>query len=332
MIKVIEIKKPGDSSAFCIKDMDPKPPAANEVVIDVHFSGINFADILMRQGLYPDAPAYPFIPGYEISGVVQEVGSDVVLYKKGDRVIAGCHFGGYSSSVTLPDWQVKKLPDSWSLEEGAAITVSFLTAYLTLFDEGRVRSGDKVLIDCATGALGSLCTQMLIPNGVHVHGLTSSPAKKALLEERGVKAFTHEEFYADPSLKDYDFILNSQGGVTIKKHYDRLIKTGRVVCIGASGAVGSGKRNIFKALKTVLTMPKFNPIHLMNDNRGIYGLNALRFFEDAEFLSKRMDLFSDFEVKPVVDKAFSYKNVGEAHTYIEQKRSRGKVLLSWNKL
>jgi len=329
MIKVIEIKKPGDSRAFQIKERELTEPKANEVEIDVHFSGINFADILMRQGLYPDAPAYPFIPGYEISGVVKRVGKDVVLFKEGDRVIAGCHFGGYSSSVTLPDWQVKKLPEDWSLEEGAAITVSFLTAYLTLFDEGRVRSGDKVLIDCATGALGSICTQMLLPNGVHVHGLTSSPKKKALLEERGVKAFTHEEFYANPDLKDYDFILNSQGGATIKKHYDRLIKTGRVVCIGASGAVGSGKRNLFKALKTVLTMPKFNPINLMNDNRGIYGLNALRFFEDAEFLSKRMDLFSDFEAKPVVDKAFCYKEVGQAHSYIESKQSRGKVLLTW---
>jgi 2-desacetyl-2-hydroxyethyl bacteriochlorophyllide A dehydrogenase len=329
MIKAIEIVKPGDSRVLSIKEVESNTPLENEVVIDVHFSGINFADILMRQGLYPDAPAYPFIPGYEISGVIQDVGSDATLYKKGDRVIAGCHFGGYSSSVTLPDWQVKKLPDNWSLEEGAAITVSFLTAYLTLFDEGRVRSGDKVLIDCATGALGFICSQMLLPKKVHVHGLTSSPAKKSLLKERGVKAFTHEEFYADSNLKDYDFILNSQGGATIKKHYNRLAKTGRVVCIGASGAVGTGKRNFFKALKTVLTMPKFNPIDLMNDNRGIYGLNALRFFEDAEFLSKRMDLFSDFEARPFIDRVFSYKDVGEAHTYIEQKSSRGKVLLAW---
>lgn len=329
MIKVIEIKKAGDARAFQFKDMEERNPSVNEVQIDVHFSGINFADILMRQGLYPGAPAFPFVPGYEISGVVKKVGSDVVLLKEGDRVIAGCHFGGYASSVTLPDWQVKKLPDSWTLEEGAAVTVSFLTAYLTLFDEGRVRSGDKVLIDCATGALGSLCTQMLLSNGVHVHGLTSSPAKKSILEDRGVKAFTHEEFYADESQKDYDFILNSQGGTSIKKHYDRLAKTGRVVCIGASGAVGAGKRNLFRALKTVLSMPKFNPIDLMNDNRGIYGLNALKFFEDAEFLSKRMDRFTDFDAKPVVDKAFSWEKVGEAHSYIEQKQSRGKVLLSW---
>ncbi len=329
MIKVIEIKKAGDARAFQVKELEAREPLANEVMVDVHFSGINFADILMRQGLYPGAPAFPFVPGYEISGVIKKVGKDVVLFKEGDRVVAGCHFGGYASCVTLPDWQVKPLPESWSLEEGASVTVSFLTAYLTLFDEGRVRTGDKVLIDCATGALGSLCTQMLLSNGVHVHGLTSSPNKKSVLEERGVKAFTHDEFYADSSLKDYDFILNSQGGASIKKHYNRLAKTGRVVCIGASGAVGAGKRNIFKALKTVLSMPKFNPIDLMNDNRGIYGLNALKFFEDAEFLSKRMDRFADFDAKPVVDKAFPYQDVGEAHSYIEQKRSRGKVLLSW---
>ncbi|TNE97064.1 MAG: hypothetical protein EP326_12150 [Deltaproteobacteria bacterium] len=329
MIKVIQIKKPGDGRVFEILETEMKLPKDNEVVIDVHFSGINFADILMRQGLYPGAPAFPFVPGYEISGVVKQVGKDVVLFKAGDRVLAGCHFGGYANTVTLPDWQVKPLPDNWSLEEGAAVTVSFLTAYLTLFDEGRVRTGDKVLIDCATGALGSLCTQMLLANGVHVHGLTSSPKKKSTLEERGVKAFTHEEFYADSNLKDYDFILNSQGGTSIKKHYNRLAKTGRVVCIGASGAVGAGKRNLFKALKTVLSMPKFNPIDLMNDNRGIYGLNALKFFEDAEFLSKRMDRFNDFDARPVVDKAFSYQEVDKAHDYIEQKLSRGKVLLSW---
>ncbi|MCO4794723.1 MAG: alcohol dehydrogenase catalytic domain-containing protein [Bacteriovoracaceae bacterium] len=329
MIKVINIKKPGDGSAFEIIERKEKDPVGNELVVDVHFSGINFADIVMRQGLYPDAPPYPFSPGYEISGVVTKLGPEVTKFKVGDRVLAGCHFGGYASEVVLPEWQVKNLPDDWSFEEGAGLTVSFLTAYLTLFDEGRVRSGDKVLIDCATGALGTLCTKMLIPNGVEVHGLTSSAAKKELLEKRGVKAFTHDEFYNDSNLKGYDFILNSQGGTSIKKHYERLGLTGRIVCIGASSAVKQGKRSLLKALKLVLSMPKFNPINLMNDNRGIYGLNALRFFENPEFLSSRMDKFTEFDAKPAIDKAFPYGQVSDAHSYIEQKKSRGKVLLSW---
>ena len=132
----------------------------DEVTIDVQYSGINFADIQMRLGFYPDAPPKPFVPGYEVSGIVNKIGTGVSDLAVGDRVMAGTYFGGYASKVTIPRRQVLPLPESVSLQEGAALPVNFFTAHLALFEMARVRAGDRVLIECATGGVGTLAVQM----------------------------------------------------------------------------------------------------------------------------------------------------------------------------
>src|SRR5512143_1296438 len=116
----IAIETYGPASSLVFQDLAPRPPADDEVAIDVAYSGINFADIQMRLGLYPDAPKKPFVPGYEVSGKVTAVGKNVRDVKKGDEVVAGTYFGGYASHVTLPARQVFKLPAGIDLEAGAA--------------------------------------------------------------------------------------------------------------------------------------------------------------------------------------------------------------------
>jgi synaptic vesicle membrane protein VAT-1 len=319
----------GDGNIFKLKEILTAPLGPDEIQVKVHYSGINFADILMRQGLYPDAPAFPFTPGYEFSGEIIEIGTDVKSVKTGDKVFGGCFFGGYSSLINVPASQVRVLPDGWSLEQGASLPVSFLTAYVTLFDLARVKHGDKILIDCITGSLGSMCLELLKDIDCEILGLTSSQSKISFIKEKGITAITHDQFYQDQSYKDYDFILNSQGGKTVKTHYDRLGPTGRIVIVGASSAVAKGKRSLIKAIKMLLTMPKFKPVQLMNDNKGVMGINALRLFERPEFFFKRLDSAFDFNIKFNVDKVFKAANIAEAHTYIEDRKSKGKVLLQW---
>src|SRR6185369_15436789 len=135
----IAISKFGSASTLKVSDLTPRAPADDEVAIDVAYSGVNFADIQMRLGFYPDAPKKPFVPGYEVSGTVSAVGKGVRDVKPGDAVVAGTYFGGYQSHVTIPARQVFKLPQSVDLAAGAALPVNYFTAQLALFEMARVR-------------------------------------------------------------------------------------------------------------------------------------------------------------------------------------------------
>ena len=328
-MKKILLPKAGKPSNFQIVERpDLKITKDNQVLVDVHFSGINFADIMMRLGLYPDAPAFPFTPGYEISGKVKAIGSNIQDLKVGDPIIGGCYFDGYSSEVLLEDWQVVKLPESLDLKEGASLLVSYLTAYMVFFELGRVRDGDKILIDCASGALGQLSIQMLKNLKVEIIGLTSSQLKKEFLSSLGIKAMTHQEFYNSKE-NGFHLALNSLGGKSIDDHYQRLSPGGRIVCIGAASFVENGKRNLLKAIKGLIQMPRKSAVTLMNDNKGIMGLNALRLFDHPEILKAILKKMKDFDLSPNVDSVFSYHEIAKAHEFLEQKKAKGKVLIGW---
>ena len=178
----IEITKYGEAKDLEIKNLEiDQDLKEDEVFIEVKYSGVNFADIVMRLGMYKDAPPKPFTPGYEISGVVKKVGSKVTRFKVGEEVMAGTRFGGYSSHVKLPQWQVLKINKTLNLKEAAAVPVNYITAYIALNEFGRIRAGDKILIDCATGGVGVFAIQMAIKMNCEVIGLTSSASKLSLI-------------------------------------------------------------------------------------------------------------------------------------------------------
>jgi 2-desacetyl-2-hydroxyethyl bacteriochlorophyllide A dehydrogenase len=329
----IVIEKYGPASSMQLRNIAPRAPGPDEVAIDVAYSGVNFADVQMRIGLYPDAPKKPFVPGYEVSGTVAAVGKDVRDLRVGDRVIAGTYFGGYASSVTIPAHQAFKLPPAYDLAAGAALPVAYFTAQLAVFEMARVRKGDKVLIECATGGVGVLAMQMAKHVGAEVTGLTTSSHKKAFIESHGAAAYTLDEFRADASLRNYDFILNSSGGGNIQWQRKRLGMTGRMVCIGVSSGVKDGKRSFVRIAKTLLQMPRISILKLFNDNTGIYALNALHVLRDPSWIAKLTSSMTTVEqmgLAPHVGKVFQAADVGAAHDFLSTKQATGKVLLAWN--
>ena len=329
----IVIEKFGPASTLHLRDLAPRPPAAGEVSIDVAFSGVNFADIQMRLGLYPDAPKKPFVPGYEVSGTIAAVGSGVTDLRPGDRVVAGTYFGGYASTVTIPAHQVFKLPPAYDLAAGAALPVAYFTAQLAVFEMARVRRGDRVLIECGTGGVGVIATQMARHVGAEVTGLTTSAHKKGFVESLGATAHTLEEFRDDSSLRGYDFILNSSGGRNIQWQRARLGLTGRMVCIGMSSALGDGKRNYWKIAKALLGTPRISVFELFDANTGIYALNALHVLRDPAWIARltaSMTTVAEMGLAPHVGKVFAASDVASAHAFLETKQATGKVLLAWN--
>lgn len=328
----IAIEKFGAASSLEVRDLAPRTPADDEVAIDVAYSGVNFADIQMRLGFYPDAPKKPFVPGYEVSGRVTAVGKAVTHVRAGDAVIAGTYFGGYASHVTIPARQVFKLPASVDLAHGAALPVNYFTAQLALFEMARVRHGDRVLIECATGGVGVLAIQMARHAGAEVTGLTTSPHKKGFIEELGATAFTREEFRATESLRGYDMILNASGGAEINWQRARLGITGRMVCLGISSGVKDGKRDFVRIGLAALRTPRISVLKLFDANTGIYALNALHVLRDPAWIEKLTSSMTDVEemnLRPHVGKIFDATDVSSAHAFLETKQATGKVLLRW---
>ena len=156
---------------------------AGKIRIDVHYAGINFADLMMRVGLYGASPPFPFTPGYEVSGIISEVGTAVTNRKVGERVVAMTRFGGYSSSVDVKPEQSFVLSEEQDLAAAAAIPVTYATAHHMLVHLGRIREGDSVLIHHAAGGVGSAAAQIAKAKWAdHLIG-TSSDFKKEFVEK-----------------------------------------------------------------------------------------------------------------------------------------------------
>lgn len=327
--QIIEIKQFGPANVLKVEDRNyAETLGPGDVQVEVHYSGINFADIIMRLGLYREAPKKPFIPGYEVSGIISKIGSQVTKFKIGDQVMAGTRFGGYTSHITLPEWQVIPLPKSMTLSEGAAVPVNFITAHIALNEFARMRKGDKILIECATGGVGVMAMQMAKDIGAEVVGLTTSPSKKEFIQSYGARAFTVDEF-SNSSEKDFDFILNASGGKVIKDQYKRLAKSGKLTCIGMQAAINDGSSNIFKFLTTVATTPWFPLVKLVMDSKSASGFNALKYFDDEAWMKKHLAHLHDLNHKPYVCEKFEASQISEAHHFLESKKAKGKVVLEW---
>jgi len=330
MNEALWIKKFGAPEVLEIAESKLLAPARDEVQVKVHYSGINFAEIVMRQGLYRDAPKGNFIPGYEFSGEVTAIGEDVSDFIVGDLVFGGSLFNGHQKYVTVPKDYVIKAWDGYSLEDLAALPVSFITAYAALIEMAGIKEGDEVLIDCGTGGLGVLCYQLCHLVGAKPTGLTSSSNKKTFIESLGAKALTHFEF--EKRSNTYDMILNSQGGRSIQTHYQRLNQFGKIVCVGISSGIAPGGRNLWQVLKTIFSMPSFKIVQMFNHNRGVFALNALKIFDDHELAKKMiqsMHVLSDNGIRPMIGKIYSYQDAALAHEEIQGRQLTGKALLSW---
>jgi synaptic vesicle membrane protein VAT-1 len=329
----IVIDKYGPANNLRLRDQTAPALGDDEVAIDVAYSGINFADIQMRLGFYPDAPKRPFVPGYEVSGRVAEVGKKVTGFAPGDEVVAGTYFGGYASRVHVAAHQAFKLPGNVDLAAGAAVPVAFFTAHIALFEMARVREGDKVLIECATGGVGTLAIQMARHAGAEVVGLTTTPAKKGYIEELGATAYTRDEFYASDRISGFDMILQASGGAEIKKQLPRLGITGRMVCLGMNSGVQDGKRNILRMLTAVVRTPRVSVLKMFDSNTGIYALNALHVLRDPVWVERLTSRLADVErmgLTPHVGQVYPAAEVARAHEALQTKQARGKLLLSWN--
>lgn len=340
MTHSIQISRSGGPEVLkWVEHESPAITRPDHVRVQVTAAGINFADLMMRMGAYPEAPPAPFTPGYEISGKVIEVGKDVKNLKPGDRVLAGCKFGGYTTEIVLPEFQIKKFPDRLSDAEAASIPVNFLTAWIALNEMSRVRKGDRVLIQSAAGGVGIAATQIAARVGAHVVGMIGTPSKADVVKSMGAKEIitqTEWDNLSDKEVNGFDIILDSAGGKSLKKSFRCLAPAGRVVSFGVSSAITSQKKSIPKLLSLLAQTFLVTPFKLMDENKGIYGLNALPLFTEptpgkrhllTESLDKIIQKFEQGEYTVKVGKTFPMQQAGDAQTYLQSRANIGKVIL-----
>ena len=183
-MRQVWITKAGPPEVLQVREAPDPHAAAGQVRIRVKAAGINFADLMARVGLYPDAPKLPCVVGYEVSGTVDEVGEGVTGFAIGDRVFGMPRFGGYTDVVALPVAQVFKLPAAMTFEEAAALPVVYLTAYTMMIFNGGLRPGSSVLIHSAAGGVGVAAIQLAKTRGCTILG-TASPSKHDFLRAQG---------------------------------------------------------------------------------------------------------------------------------------------------
>jgi len=310
---------------------DPKP-GPGQVAIDVAAAGVNFADTMARVGLYPDAPKPPVVVGYEVAGTISALGAGVEGLSVGDRVMAGTRFGGYAERVVAKVADTAPLPEELSFEQGAAIPVNYLTAYLGLMRFGSLQPGERVLVHAAAGGVGIAATQIAKHLGAEVLG-TASPGKHAAIRSIGVDhAIDYTQRGWEKGLAKVDVVMDAVGGPSFRRSYDLLRPGGRLVAFGASSVMSGDKRNVVTAARAALRMPRFNLIKQMSASKAVIGLNMLTLWDELGSLEPYMgaieELLADGALKPVVAESFAFERAPDAHRYLGERRNVGKVVLT----
>lgn len=328
----------GGPDKLQVRELPDPTPSGEQLRIRVRASGINFADILARQGLYPDAPKLPCVVGYEVAGVVDAVGSQADAHWLGREVLALTRFNGYADMVLAPQAQVFVKPATLSFEQAAAVPVNYLTAWQLMVVMGSLTSDETVLIHNAGGGVGLAAIDIGRHIGARLFG-TASSAKHPFLLQRGLSAaldYTRGDWRAEISRltdgRGVELILDPLGGSHWKKSYAALRHTGRLAMYGASTVTESKLPGVLRLLSVGAGLPWFNPISLMNANRAVFGVNLGHLWHEgnkiARWMKSILDGVEQGWVRPHVDRSFPLAEAGAAQAYMEARRNTGKVVLT----
>jgi NADPH:quinone reductase-like Zn-dependent oxidoreductase len=342
-MKAVVLTRTGGPGMFEVMERPDPDVGAGEVRIAVHAAGLNFADTMARVGLYPAAPKPPCVLGYEVAGEVETVGEGVSGLIVGQRVMAGTQFGGQAELAVAQARDVMPMPEHLSFEEGAAFCVNYGTAYAALMIMGGLREGNRVLIHAAAGGVGIAATQIARIAGAEIFG-TASAAKHEAIKAQGVDHpidYRTQDFKAEVKRltngEGVDVILDPMGPTSFRKDYRILRPGGRLIMYGLSEAMNENGRDTRAAIRSLLrmptsTMPWWNAGRLLNQNRGVFGLNLLSWWRREGGMDRiTAPLLSDLNSKqlmPVVARSYPFEQAGDAHRYLAERRNIGKVVLT----
>jgi NADPH2:quinone reductase len=303
-VKAIVIEETGGPEQLAVRDMPDPDVSEGQSLLRVRAAGVNFLDVLVRQGNYPQAPALPTTPGVEVAGETAD----------GRRVIALLTGGGYAEQVAVDGQRLFPLPESASFAEGASFLLTFLTAWIPVTRQVRLEPGQTVLVHAGSGGVGTAAIQVARHLGARVVATASTEEKRRFCVELGAEeAYGYDEFAE--AVKP-DLVLDPVGGELFATSVGILAPLGTVVGIGYAGG----------------WWEELNPALLVGRNVGIQGfylgrLMARRPDVVAMAVGELLELWGTGAIKPVVGAEYPLAKAADAHRLIEDRKHVGKVVL-----
>ena len=333
-MKGIQLVKTGDANkAFEVRELNRPEPKIGEVLIKVNSFGLNYADVMARNGLYKDAPPIPCTLGYEAVGIVEQIGQKVESFREGDRVLAFTRFGAYAEYCIADQRAIVKIGNKLTDAEATAVATQFCTAYFASYYMANIQGGEKILVHAAAGGVGLAVVQLAKLRGCKIYATAGSDDKIKFLEELGVdKAINYRKFDFQHQIQEkVDVIFDPIGGSSFKKGKKLLSHGGRIICYGGAERSGGG---LLSTLKFVWNFGFFTPIALLMKSQGIIGVNMLRIADNKpELLQQLMreviDLVNAGEIKPYIGNVYKHNDIAKAHQYLESRESIGKIVVEW---
>ncbi len=295
---------PAVDAPFELRDVDDPVPQDGEALVRVRGAGINFLDVLIRRGRYPQMPEFPTVLGNELSGELED----------GTRVMALVSSGAYAELAAVPRASLVPLPDGASFAEGAGFLLTFLTAYVPLTRQVRFEEERTVLVHAAAGGVGTAAIQVARVLNATVVAAVGSPEKLELCRKLGAEqAYVYDEIPGDLRV---DVVVDPVGGELFEAALGRLRPLGQLVAIGYAGGL----------------WPELQPAQLVGRNVGVQGVyigRLLRHAPDVIAAATRelLELWSGGRIRPYVGAELPLAEVEQAHELVESRRSVGKVVL-----
>lgn len=340
MKAAVLIKKGNANEAFKIREVEKPKLSTLDVLIEVEAFGLNFADVMARHGLYKDAPSMPSVLGYDVVGKVIETNCPEAEHLINKRVVAMTRFGGYAQFAKTDYRACAIVPENMNVTKACALATQYCTAYYAAYECANLFEGDHIIIHAAAGGVGTALTQLAKHKKCIVFGTTSSDNKFEYLKSQGVdfpinyKKFDYEKKVLELSKgKKLDIAFNSVGGSTFKKDMRLLDKGGKSIIYGA--AERSGKRGGGLAtLQLAWNFGLMTPIQLLINSQGVIGINMLRIADFKPLVLQRclasvVKLTNEGILNPAEGGLYESSQIGEAHAFLEGRKSKGKIAIKW---
>jgi putative PIG3 family NAD(P)H quinone oxidoreductase len=324
VMKAIVVHTDREDLHLAWEDVEALSPSPGEVLLDVHATAVNRADLLQARGHYPPPPGDSPILGLEVAGQIKTVGAGVETWEPGDRVCALAPGGGYAEQIVLPQGFLIPLPDRWSYVQGAAVPEVWLTAYANLCMDGSLRSGEAVLVHAGASGVGTAAIQIVREMGGRVAVTAGSEEKLACCRELGADLainYKTDDFAArlraQPGDQGVDLILDCVGGAYLEQNIAILKPYGRLICIGLMGG-RSARLDMSALLMKSLTLRGTRLRARSRDAK----ITITRQFRDRIW-----PLLVAGKITPVIDRVFPIQSAQRAHAYVKSNRNIGKVIL-----
>ncbi len=338
-MKAIFLIKTGEAAnAFETREIKKPVPGPEQVLIKVAASGLNFADIMARRGMYKEAPPIPCVLGYDVAGTVAEVGKDVKNVKPGDRVTAMTRFGGYAEYALTEFSATTIIPNELKFATATSLATQYCTAYYLGAEMVNLHEGDRVLIHSGAGGVGSALIQLATHKKCEIFSTAGSPEKLNHLTKSGVHHpinYVLQDFETEiksiTNGKGVDVIFDAVGGKSVKKGFRTLAPGGRILCYGAADM---SNKNIFGKILAAINFGIYHPVMFMMASKGMIGVNMLRIADSKpttiQHCLKQVTALTETGIFiPAPAKVFPVSAIAAAHDFLEQRKSMGKVTIQW---